>query len=88
MTSQKQTPPFTDFRLDGVHIKLSVPEHGFEFQRGKNPLVASWLTFSWQCVLDEVDKRFGQDHHICLLLPVRSSSKATDSDAAPFGLAK
>ena len=89
-TSQKQIPPLTDFSLDGVPIEFSLPEHSdnSKFRKGRNPLVASWLTFSWQCVLDEVDKRFGQDHHISLLLRVRSSSKATDSDAAPSGLAK
>ena len=89
MTSQKQTPPLTDFSLDGVPIEFSLPEHSdnSKFRKGEHPLVASWLTFSWQCVLDEVDKRFGQDHHICLHLPVRSASKATGSDAAQ-GLAK
>eukprot|EP00973_Karenia_brevis_P055267 7684053-Karenia_brevis.AAC.1 len=60
ITSSKQAslPPTWHFSLDNEFIALPPNFNTFEFSRGEQPLVASWLSFSWQCLLDEVENRF------------------------------
>ena len=52
-------PPTLNFTLDGGQFLQDLPDNinSSKLARGESPVVTSWWTFAWECVLIEVQER-------------------------------